>query len=283
MARTGRISNSNMRGFPYNDFNLRILDSFTVDYGRRVINNRGIIDNNDLNAINNFVLYCKRHLIWHKLFEIGVFAGNNLNACLVKLKFLPGVQSVLTNFDFIEADYNKLKGLKGNGTNKYLKTGFIPAIHLSSSFNCHVSIYSRTLPAAALNNPTYIGCLQTPRFFIRKTSSSNKIDSYIGNSTENNASMALDVGLITASNISVNNGSIYLNSILKNSDTTFTTESKVNQEVYIFALKNSSGNAANYIDTEICFYSLGLGLTTAEVELLSIAVSEININLKRQI
>lgn len=279
--RRGRLGFSNMKGFPFNDFCLEDLDLATINFSRRVAQNGGIISNDNLSAINKFVLACKRTLLWSKLLDVGVFAGSNLAAALTKLKHVNGASPFLTNINFVNSDYNRATGLRGNGIDKYLKTGFIPAIHLLSSLDCHASVLARTVPGLNSSNPTYLGCIQSSRFFVRKTSSSNRIDAFLGNSTENNTHMSLTAGLITATNTNANTGSIYLSGDSQYSDTNFATESRPPQDVYLFAL-NSSGSPGNYSDIELSYYSCGLGLNAVDVNNLSIAVRNLQIGLSRQ-
>ena len=67
-------------------------------------------------AINDFVVGCKADGIWDALKASCIMAGaRTLNGCLVPL-----VGSAPTNFNFVSADYDRVTGLKGDGSTKYL-------------------------------------------------------------------------------------------------------------------------------------------------------------------
>ena len=67
-------------------------------------------------AINGFVTGCKADGIWDALKASCILAGaRTLNGCLVPL-----VGSAPTNFNFVSDDYDRVTGLKGDGSTKYL-------------------------------------------------------------------------------------------------------------------------------------------------------------------
>ena len=67
-------------------------------------------------AINDFVVGCKADAIWDALEASCILAGaRTLNGALVPL-----VGAAPTNFNFVPDDYNRVTGLKGNGSTKYL-------------------------------------------------------------------------------------------------------------------------------------------------------------------
>lgn len=69
-------------------------------------------------AINAFVVGCKADSIWSALKASCILAGaRTLSGALVPL-----VGAAPTNFNFVSADYNRITGLKGNGSTKYLNT-----------------------------------------------------------------------------------------------------------------------------------------------------------------
>lgn len=209
------------------------ISSDLSDYKNRIIAAGGSISNASLTAHQAFVTTLKSSGVWNNLSEIATYAGSNLNAALVKLKYPSGIQSVLTNVNFVSTDYTENSGLNGNGLTKYLRTGWIASQQLASSFNAHISVYCRNQLNISLLNPTYLGAATGARFLIRRSPGSliinNRIDSFIGSSTENNAYMVSSSGFICATNDTHNSGKIYMNSAMHNSDTSFTTEARPTQ------------------------------------------------------
>jgi hypothetical protein len=67
-------------------------------------------------AINDFVLGCKEDEVWDAIKASCILAGaRTLSGALVPL-----VGTAPTNVNFVSADYNRVTGLKGDGSTKYL-------------------------------------------------------------------------------------------------------------------------------------------------------------------
>jgi hypothetical protein len=100
-----------------------------LDYRDRINTNGGTISEDTLRAIDDFVRDLQVRNLWDDLVEIGPFAGNTLLAALVKLKYPAARSGVLTNVNFVAADYTELGergGLQG-GAGKYLKADTRPS------------------------------------------------------------------------------------------------------------------------------------------------------------
>ena len=87
-------------------------------------------------TINNFVSRCKADGTWDAIKASCILAGaRTLNGCLVPL-----VGSAPTNFNFVSGDYNRVTGLKGDGSTKYLDSNRAndadPLNSKSASFYC---------------------------------------------------------------------------------------------------------------------------------------------------
>ena len=71
-------------------------------------------------AINNFVIGCKQDGIWPAIKASCILAGaRTLTGALVPL-----VGTAPTNFNFVSGDYNRKTGLVGDGSTKYLDSGY---------------------------------------------------------------------------------------------------------------------------------------------------------------
>jgi hypothetical protein len=93
------------------------------------------------NAINNFVVGCKADGIWNALKSTFILSGaRTINGALVPLK-----SSMPTPTRFgTEAGwtYGRTTGLKGNGTNNYIKTGYFAPT--SSTNNNHLAFWKNS-------------------------------------------------------------------------------------------------------------------------------------------
>jgi hypothetical protein len=122
-------------------------DFETLDWAARVVTAGGTVSQTTKDAVQTFVANMKSvgssgTPLWGLCQEIGIFAGSNLAAALVKLKYVSA--STLTNNNFVSGDYAETGGsggLLGNGTTKYLDTGY--NINTSLPATMHFSFYLR--------------------------------------------------------------------------------------------------------------------------------------------
>lgn len=97
-------------------------DADADNYFQRITNATGTISVSHQAAITTFVESAKAHGYWDNLIDVGPFAGDQLSAALVKLKYATNGSSTLSNIGFVSGDYTPTTGLQGNGTSKYLNT-----------------------------------------------------------------------------------------------------------------------------------------------------------------
>ena len=96
-------------------------------------------------AINDFVVGCKADGIWDALQASCILAGaRTLNGALVPL-----VGDAPTNFNFVTDDYDRVTGLKGDGSTKYLDSN--RANNADPQDNNHLAAFSSALGATNAN------------------------------------------------------------------------------------------------------------------------------------
>ena len=103
-------------------------------------------------AINQFVLGCKADGIWTSLVASCIMAG----ARTVAGAITPLVGNAPTNNNFVAGDYSRTLGLLGNGTSKYLATGYNN--NDTTNFpqnNTHISCYVSQIPTN--DNAIFVG------------------------------------------------------------------------------------------------------------------------------
>ncbi len=120
------------------------LDPDVLAWQAAIVANGGSVGPSAVRSVDAFVRGCKGDGVWEPILDMGLFAGvDNLNAALVKLKTPSGVSRVLTNNNFVGADYTATgvsAGLSGNGASKVLDTGFTPNSFISTGSG-HLSVY----------------------------------------------------------------------------------------------------------------------------------------------
>ena len=264
------------------------LDKDVANYKARIIAAGGNISDASLQAHNKFVKTLKTNNEWDKYLEIATFAGTNLSAALVKLKYPPGVQSTLTSFGFVSADYTEATGLTGDiSGNKYLKTGFIPSANLVTSLDAHLSVYARNTTAIAGIGSTppfrYLGSTGTGGNFNLYRNTLN-ISCNLGSGTEMNFTVTSTSrpGQLIVSNIAANSGYLFYNGGSIGTDTSFTTNGLSERENYIFGY-NNLGSLANSSSLICAFYSFGYGLNSTQAANSYSAVQALQTLLGRQV
>jgi hypothetical protein len=96
-------------------------------------------------AINDFVVGCKVDGIWNALKASCIMAGaRKKEGSFIDLK--TGTQ-ILTNNGFLDADYNRKTGLRGNKSTKYLNGGRFS--NSDPQNNVHISVYASAPPSTA--------------------------------------------------------------------------------------------------------------------------------------
>ena len=90
------------------------------------------------NAINNFVVGCKQDGIWDSIKACCIMAAwDGLEGALYPLK-----GPAPTDFSFVDEDYDRKTGLKGDGSTKYLDSNRSSANEILN--NSHLSSFSST-------------------------------------------------------------------------------------------------------------------------------------------
>lgn len=259
---------------------VRQFNPETTDYRARVIANGGTISDAGIDAIEKFVQDCKNALIWDKFLEVAPFAGTNLSAALVKLVHPAGVPGVITNVNFVAGDYSESTGLLGDGTTKYLNTGFNAQTHLPD--NAHLSFYLREDVGVA-GNRCLIGVLAgTDQYWLGSLAPATQVNTRFGQTIAATLSAPMSKAFYLGTRESGSALRLYKNGALAGSDGTAVVHARPNHSLYAFAW-NSAGTAGGYAPARGSFYSIGHALNATEAAALHDAVQTLQQNLNRNI
>jgi len=120
----------------------QVSNADAQDWVDRVYANGGTVSPSTAAAVNTFCNAIEAASLRDRFYRLNLFAGTGLNAALVPLYRGPtyggttyGNATDTNNGPFVSDDYNETgasSGLKGNGSNKYLNTGF-PANTIAGS------------------------------------------------------------------------------------------------------------------------------------------------------
>jgi len=257
------------------------------DWINRVYANGGTVSTSTANAVNTFCNDIDAAGIRNRFYRLNLFCGGTsgttvgLNSALVPLyrgPSLTGQQYGGTIDDnvgglFVGGDYNETGasgGLLGNGSSKYLNTA-LNVSDLPGAANCHLSSYitgTQDIQAVrALVGVLFNGVLDRYRLFLNTSSGSNySLIGDLGKANSVTVSRAnTNGGLLLISRTSTILSTLYDDGVsVGTPNTTETTETTGAFPFFVFA-RGQSGNPSEYYNGRMAGYSIGAGMTDAQV------------------
>lgn len=237
-------------------------DATASAWAAAVTANGGTYSAATLTAVTNFCVSAKAKGYFSKFNRINLFCGNQLAAALVPL-VATGGNSTDTNVNFLSGDYTEATGLTGNGTTKYLRTGLVPSVSLTLN-STHLAVYNRAANAGAGGGAT-IGASDANTFRILAPFSDGNLysDQYDTGTGRLSAAVAATYGLLTASRTASNAHAIYKGATSVASNATGGGALPA-VELMVFC-ENTSGTAGLFVAYPLGAYSIGTGLSPADV------------------
>lgn len=259
-------------------------DADAEDYFTRITTAGGTISAATKAATHRLVQDLKQGNVWNSLFDVGLLAGDQLAAALVKLKHPAGVQSTLTNVNFISGDYTEATGLKGNGTTKRLRTGVLGNVlpFVTPNYRGSLAAYVRSVTAYAeygiaagvlVGTANGNSAVDSAATYLAMDSFDGATFAHAGEALGTVAISADPPGLIVGVATSLAARRVYLGGTAQTGsrDTGSAAGDALNFEFYVMA-ENQGGTAARFADQHLAFYSIGDVLSDAQVAALHNAV-----------
>lgn len=137
----------------------RVYDSDAVNYFSRVEAQDGQpLEQGVRNAINNFIIGCKNDLIWNAFVAIFILCGaRTMDGARQRII---GSSNLNLN-NFISSDYSRTLGFSGDGSSKFLNSGYSNANTTDFPQNdSHISCYISRLPT--FSNKIHAGTTINP-------------------------------------------------------------------------------------------------------------------------
>ena len=252
-----------------------------ADWANRVRTNGGAaVSGSTLLAVSRFCRAIDAAGIRSKFRRLNLFCGTS-DASLVAVRTplyrgesRTGTQygsSLDTNVNFVEGDYTETGasgGLLGNGTSKYLNTGF-NVDQLPGAANCHIASYIRgtqdIASARTLVGVLFNGVTDRYRLFLQLSGSSAPnygIQTELGKATAAGIVNRINTngGLILASRTSTTSLTIYDDAVSVATTATITDETTGASPFFVFA----RNGPVEYYNGRMAAYSIGAGLSDAE-------------------
>jgi hypothetical protein len=262
----------------------------------RVYANGGTVSTSTATAVNDFCNAIDAAGLRDRFYRLNLFAGTGLAACLVPLyrgQSLGGTQfggTTDTNVNFAAGDYvetGSTGGLKGNGTSKYLDTGFAASALTPSS--AHAAAYAETLTVDTTANKALL--LAHSSFggiygIVTRDGGNLAVNfGYAGlpTSARTDPIPPASSGMLLSSATSTTDLRFFHNG----SQTFLRTEARneaalSTRPVFVFGA-NQSGSPGVYTAARLRAYSCGLGMTAAQASAYNTAMQAFQTALTRNV
>ena len=244
-----------------------------------VVGGGGSVSASTLKAVSDFCKSIDADGIRSKFRRLNLFCGNS-DASLVAARTplyrgesRTGTQygsDLDTNVNFVEGDYTETGasgGLLGNGTSKYLNTGF-NVDQLPGAANCHLASYIRgtqsNASARTLIGTLFNGTTDRYRMFLLDAAAGNyRVFSELGVSAQAGAATSLpnaSGGLIVSTRTSATSLTIYDDGVSIATNTNSVSAVTGAAPFFVFARNGPT----EYYNGRMAGYSIGAGLSGAE-------------------
>lgn len=276
-----------------------------ADWAARVVANGGTVGTS-LPAVDAFCRAIDAAGIRDRFYRLNLFCGTGLNAALVPLyrgPSLGGTQygnTTDTNVGpFVSGDYNETGasgGLLGNGSSKYLDTGFnASAAGLAvSSFHMAVALPTYSHPASSNWIPlSIVNSAINDRYWLNVNSyaGNTSIESTVGLSSPNityqvaaTNGASIPGGLLTTSRTGVAALNLYQGATSRaSSQTTVAGSVMPSTSMTVFVRSNGAGAFYGYWGQRLRGYSVGLGMNSDQVAAYNAAMTAFQTSLERSV
>jgi hypothetical protein len=272
-------------------------------WATRVVANGGSVSGKTLNAVSKFCASIAAAGIRDRFYRLNLFCGNGLSACLVPLyrgQSLGGTQfgssTDTNNGPFVSGDYAEDNGLLGNSTTKWLNTGFrldsagltidAPGVHISVVVPAYTQDpFRNNFPISAIN------AAANNRYWLNFDANSTPItraNTILGGGSVTASKTialtngaAIPGGLWIASRVSDTDLRLYNgNTEQASASTSVSGGSMPDNDMSVFARWNGSSTFGHF-EYRIRAYSVGLGMTAAQVASFNTAMTTLQSALGR--
>jgi hypothetical protein len=260
-----------------------------------VVANGGSVSASTMRAVSKFCGDIDGAGLRGKFYRLNLFAGTGLNAAFVPLyRNTSAAGSVLgnstdtNNGPFVSDDYSETGatgGLLGNGSSKYLATGFNPSTSASND-SFHLSVYASGTESTGTNR-AFIGSFASgfETHISHLSGGTFQAGALAGSGTGNRIGpgATFQQGLLTiATEVGSRVGQFYVNGSTSGSTSTM-AGSFLNGALHVFALNNNGTPGFYTLAPRLRAYSIGLGMTGADVTAFNTAMQAFQAALTRNV
>jgi len=242
-----------------------------------VIANGGSVSGSTLKAVSDFCKSIDQAGIRSRFRRLNLFCGNSdasviaVRVPLYRGESRTGTQygnAIDTNVNFVQGDYAEATGLTGNGSTKYLNTGF-NVDQLPGAANCHIASYIRgtqdIASARTLVGVLFNGTTDRYRLFLQlsgSTAPNYGIQTELGKTSSASANNRTNTngGLLITSRTSTTSLTLYDDATSIGTSAVSTAETTGAAPFFVFA----RNGPVEYYNGRMAAYSIGAGLSGAQ-------------------
>ena len=243
-----------------------------------VVGAGGSVSASTMKAVSKFCADIDAAGIRSRFRRLNLFCGNSDSALIaVRTPLYRGESRTGTQYgntidtnagnNFQQGDYAENSGLTGNGSSKYLDTGF-NVDQLPGAADCHISAYIRgtqdIASARTLIGTLFNGITDRYRLFVSASTAGNYLlRGDLGKNTSEASAVRANSngGLLVASRTSTTSLTLYDDAVSVNTNTTLTAETTGAVPFFVFA-RNGPTEFYNGI---MAGYSIGAGMSLQDV------------------
>jgi hypothetical protein len=263
---------------PLPAFVSRTIHHEALDWATRVSANGGVISTTVLQAVSDFCAAIDRGGLRDRFLRLNLFAGGNLSGALVPLYRASSYGGTVignatdTNVNFVSGDFAESGasgGLKGNGTSKYISPGVVPSTSLTFG-DVHVAAMVQTAPTGTAFNVLMSSSTASPATNMSLVPWQGSNPATVGYFQDNSFSAAVlavanPSGLFVGSAISSSDRRAFLNGVQSGATETSSRGPGLPTLATLVFATNESGTVRYYSTARISTYSIGRGMTAAQV------------------
>jgi hypothetical protein len=266
-----------------------------IDWATRASSNGGVISTTTIRAVSDFCRSINANGLRSSMYRLNLFCGGNLSAALVPLyrstSFGGTVigNSTDTNVNFVSGDHAETgssAGLTGNGTNKYLNTGFPANTIAAGSMHLGAGIAAADTSTATFR--TLIGAYSGVANSVGLTSRTNNATEYAACLTRFGTvsdtfgdNIGTTGGFLAVGNIVASWPTMYRNGVASGATATTSQNYPAAHSLFVFAVNVYGSSASNYSAARLNWYSFGASMTSGQVSSFNAALTAFSSALSR--
>lgn len=252
------------------------FDPDALSYFQAIDANGGSIGGPAKQTVNQFIRGLKSDGLWDRIADMGLFAGvDNFNAAMVKLKTPAGTSRILTNTNFVSADYTPTgatAGLSAISGARNLRSAATGSAMGMTNASFHMGVYSTGNLILRPSSNVFMGFSEAANIAITAFSyTAPNFTGFGGDLASIVTAPGVDSGYVVESAITNSDLRFFVNGTQSGATQTTTRAaiaSAVELELYTYNVAGVSVNATRST-ARFTAYHAGLGLSAAQSLTLS--------------